>query len=201
MWAATEKFTKRSTAKIIVKPMAGTASTVPAIRPFSVSWTTFSSTSDLHLDQLSVLDLRGAERDLDDVAVLGKLARAGCARVLALLAVGYRLQAIERVVDLHGGIVVRDLADVVADAGAARILALGHPEDRQIGVVVGLANVGIERVALHQCLQARVSRRAAGWRGLGDAEHSFGGFLARPFDKGRRDAKRETHDLALVVGA
>src|SRR3954466_15509185 len=191
MWAATEKFTKRSTAKIIVKPMAGTASTVPAIRPFSVSWTTFSSTSDLHLDQLSVLDLRGAERDLDDVAVLGKLARAGCARVLDLLAVGDRLQAIQRVVDLHGGIVVRDLADVVPDAGAGRVLALGHREDRQIGVVVGLANVRIERILLHQRLELGVCRRAARGRRLGAGVHAFGGFLAGAVDKARRHAVGE----------
>src|ERR1041385_7322437 len=73
--------------------------------------------SHLHLAELAVLDLVGAERDLDDVAVVGELARAGRARVLDLLALGERLEPIERVVDLHGTVVVRDLADTAADAG------------------------------------------------------------------------------------
>src|ERR1043166_3261567 len=121
MWPATAKFTKRSTAKIMVKPMAGTASTAPAIRPLSESWRSLSNLG-LHLDQLAVPHLRGAERDLDDVADVGEFARAGGAGVFDLLALGDRLQSVERVVDLHGLVVVRDFANVVADAGAACVL-------------------------------------------------------------------------------
>src|ERR1044072_1953588 len=165
MCAATEKFTKRSTAKIIVKPMAGTASTAPAIRPFKVSWSVFSSTSDLQLDQLSILDRRGAERHLDDIAGVGKLARTGRARILDLLALGDELEAVERVVDLHARVVVGDLADVVPDAGPGWILALGHGQDRQIGMVVGLADEGIECVALHQRLELGIGTRVECRRG------------------------------------
>src|SRR5256885_17192305 len=111
--------------------MAGTASTAPAIRPFSESWRSFSKL-DLHFDQLPVLPLRGAERDLDDVADVGELARAGGARILDLLALGDRLQPVERIVDLHARIVVGDLADVVPNPGAGRVLAFGHREERQV---------------------------------------------------------------------
>src|SRR5437867_13243043 len=98
--------------------MAGTASTAPAIRPFRKSWKTFSSTSDLHLDDLSVLHLGGAERDLDDVAGVGEFAWARRAGILDLLAIRDGFQPVERVVDLHGGVVVGNLADVTADRGA-----------------------------------------------------------------------------------
>src|SRR5947209_12456671 len=107
----------------MVKPIAGTASTAPAIRPLRESWTSFSKRSALRLGELAVLHLRGAERDLDDVADVGEFARAGGARILDLLAFGDRLEAVERVVDLHRAVVVGDLADVVAHAGAGRVLA------------------------------------------------------------------------------
>ena len=106
MWAATEKFTKRSTAKIMVKPSAGTASTAPTISPFTTSWRSFSVTSGGG-GGLAALrwargtfksaprqscrpSPRGAELHLDDVAVVGELARPGGARILDLLAVGDR---------------------------------------------------------------------------------------------------------------
>src|SRR5436309_14578143 len=111
--------------------MAGTASTAPAIRPLSESWRSFSKL-DLHFDQLPVLHLCGAERDLDDVAYVGELAGARSARIFDFLAVADRLQPVERVVDLHRLIVVCDLADVVLDPGAARVLALCHGEDREV---------------------------------------------------------------------
>src|SRR5438045_9170076 len=80
--------------------MAGTASTAPAIRPLSESWRSFSKL-DLHFDQLPVLHLCGAERDLDDVASVGELAGARSARIFDLLAVADRLQPAQRVVYLH----------------------------------------------------------------------------------------------------
>src|SRR6476619_6820670 len=66
--------------------------------------------SHLHLGELAVLHLRGAERDLDDVADVGELAWAGGARIFDLLAFADRLQPVERIVDLHARIVVGDLA-------------------------------------------------------------------------------------------
>src|SRR3954453_14201043 len=99
MCAATEKFTKRSTAETTVKPMAGTASTAPAMRPFRESWRSFSKLSHLYFDQLPILHLRGAECDLDDVAVIGEFARSRSARILDLLALRDQLEPVERVVD------------------------------------------------------------------------------------------------------
>src|SRR5262249_14369173 len=160
------------------------------------SWRSFSKRSALYLDELAVPHLRGAERDLDDVAYVGEFARAGGARILDLLALGDRLEAVERAVDLHRAVVVRDLADVVAHAGPARILALRHREDHKIGVVVGLANVGVERVLLHQRLELGIGRRAARRRRLGHAIDARGGFLAGALDEGRRDAVGEAEDLA-----
>src|SRR3954447_1176894 len=126
--------------------MAGTASTAPAIKPFKASWSVFSSTSDLQFSELPVLHLRGAECDLDDVAVVGELAGPGRARILDFLTFGGELQSIQRIVDHGAALVVGNLADVVANAGPGCILALGHGQDGQIGMVVGLADESIEHV-------------------------------------------------------
>ncbi len=68
-------------------------------------------------------------------------------------------------------------------------------------MVVGLANVGIERVLLHQSLEIGIGRRAAGRRRFGAAVDALGRFLAGAVDESRRDAERKPHHLALEVGA
>ena len=67
-------------------------------------------------------------------------------------------------------------------------------------MVVGLADVGIERVLFHQRFQLGVSRRSARRRRLGAGKHAFGRFLARAVDEARRHAIGEADDLAFVVG-
>ncbi len=141
----------------------GIASDHVALRPLrgysALTLAIASIALNLMIESAIRFSFGGRPRDFDDVAVVGELARTRSARILDLLAVGDRLQAVERIVDLRGRVVVRDLADVVADAGTARVLALGHREDRQIGVVVGLADEGVERIALHQRLELGVGTR------------------------------------------
>src|SRR6266511_5631756 len=137
-----------------VKPMAGSARSAPAIIPLTRSWDTFSSTSGLHLDDFAVPHLARSELDIEDIADLAELAWARGARVLDLLAFGDRFEAVDCVVDLHGIVVIGDLADVVADRRAARLAAFRHCKNRQVHVVVSLADVGVERVAFDQRLES-----------------------------------------------
>src|SRR2546429_236396 len=180
--------------------MAGTARTAPAITPLATSWTSLSITSGLYLDDLAAANLIDAKLDLDDIADVAELARAGCTEILDLVAGGDRFQPIERVVRFHAAVVVGNLADVVADGGAARLAGLGHGENRKIGVIVGLADVGIERIALDQGLEAIEAGRSCCRHRL-DGVDAFCRLLAGRFDELRRHAVREADDLVLEVGA
>src|SRR6266404_4623475 len=162
--------------------MAGTASTAPAITPLATSWTTFSITSGLHLDDLAVANLIDAKLDLDDIADVAELARAGCAEVLDLVAGSDRFQPVERVVHFHTAVLVGNLADVIADGSAARLAAFGHGENRKIGVIVGLADVGIERIALDQGLEAIEAGRSCRRHRL-DGVDAFRRLLSGGFDE------------------
>src|SRR6185503_1455075 len=139
-----------------VKPMAGTASTVPATRPLTTSCAISPrSTSDhLHEGELATLGLLEADLAVENVADVGEVARAAGALEVDLLALGQELQPVDRAVDL-GPRALRDLPHGVAHGGAGR-LALG-PGDRQrhqAGVVVALAGVRIEVAGAEELGQA-----------------------------------------------
>ena len=130
--------------------MAGTASTAPAIRPFSDELEDFFLKHDV-MSPRRAASIIFISTDLPSftcavrnatsmmLPLSANLHGPDAPEILDLLAFGDQLQAVERVVDHRAAVVVRDLADVVADRRAGRFLALGHREDRQIGVVVGLA--------------------------------------------------------------
>src|SRR5215475_7872155 len=70
-WAATVKFGKRSTAKIAVKPMAGTARIVPAINPLRRSWSASANFQELELPLLGQLVAELAVEDVADLGAVG----------------------------------------------------------------------------------------------------------------------------------
>src|SRR5208282_1920723 len=197
MCPATAKLAKRRTAKMVVKPMAGSARTAPAMTPLAKSWRILSITSRFDHDDLAVADLIQAEFDFDDVAVLVESARAGGTLVVDLLAIGDRLHPVGRIVDLDARI-IGDLPYGIADRGSARLTRLGHRQDREVHVVVGLADVCVELVALEHRLQAGVSSGSGGGDGL-DAVNTFGGFLPRTIYELRRQTVSEAYGRALVV--
>src|SRR5262250_1507488 len=92
-----------------VKPMAGTARTVPATRPLRTSCATSPTTSDhLHEDELAALGLLELDLAVEDVADVGEVARPAGALEVDLLALGQELQSVHRAVDL-GARALRDL--------------------------------------------------------------------------------------------
>src|SRR5262245_29722501 len=126
-----------------VKPMAGTASTVPATRPLTTSCATSPQiTSDhLHEDELANLGLLELDLTVEDVADVGEVARAAGALVVDLLALGQELQPIDRAVDLRPR-ALRDLPHGVAHGGAGGLaLGPGNGERDQADVVVAMAGV------------------------------------------------------------
>src|SRR5215813_2959547 len=104
-----------------VKPMAGTASTVPATTPLTTSCAVSSNgtvTSD-HLHELELARLRLLVLDLavEDVTDLGEVARPAGALVVDGLALRQQLQALDRAVHLLA-VALRNVPDVVLDGGA-----------------------------------------------------------------------------------
>src|SRR5229473_2492743 len=98
--------------------MAGTASTVPATRPFTASWAIWSSepgTSD-HLHELELALLRLIEPDLaiQDIARVGEVARPAGSLVIDRLALGQELQPFDRTIDFQA-VALGDLSHVIAD--------------------------------------------------------------------------------------
>src|SRR5262245_66346648 len=125
--AATVKFGKRSTAKIAVKPMAGTARIVPAINPFRRSWSASANFQEL---ELPLLGLLVAELAVEDVADLGEVARPAGALEVDGLALGE-------------GIAALDVALVLA-ARAMRDIALVLSDRRTGGHVRGMRGAGTD---------------------------------------------------------
>src|SRR5690242_4214281 len=126
-----------------VKPMAGTASTVPARSPLTTSCAASSrgtATSDeLHELQLAALGLLELDLAVEDVADIGEVARPAGALVVDGLALGQQLQPLDRAVDLHT-VALRDLSHVVLDGGAGGFaLGVGDGQHHQADVVVALA--------------------------------------------------------------
>src|SRR5579863_10123577 len=103
--------------------MAGTASNVPAMTPFTTSWAICSRNGGIagsgHFEEceLALVHFVVAEFAVDDVADVREIAGAARALVVDLLALRQQLQAFDGTVDL-GAAPLRDLAHVVADAGA-----------------------------------------------------------------------------------
>src|SRR4051812_34414521 len=90
---ASAKLANRSTAKMAVRPIAGTASMVPAMRPLTISWSISlaiwrDGSDDLQKLELGARDLLVTELAVDDVADVGEIARAAGAFVVDLLAFG-----------------------------------------------------------------------------------------------------------------
>src|SRR5215470_2372173 len=134
-----------------VKPMAGTASTVPATRPLTTSCAVSSSgtlTSDRrHELELAPVRLLEADLAIEDVADIGEVARPAGALVVDRLGLGQELEAVDGAVDLGAG-ALRDAAHVVLDGGAGGLaLGVGDGQQDEADVVVALAGVGIEVVA------------------------------------------------------
>src|SRR5262245_19398526 len=143
-----------------VKPMAGTASTVPATSPLSTSCATSPHTSDhLHEDELAALGLLELDLTVEDVTEIGEVARTAGALVVDFLALGQELQPVHRAVDFRAR-ALRDLPHGVADGRAGR-LALGprDGERDQADVVVALAGVRIEVAGAEELGQALVTGR------------------------------------------
>src|SRR5438132_12515655 len=121
-WAATVKFGKRSTAKIAVKPMAGTARIVPAINPLRRSWSASANFQEL---ELPLLGLLVAELAVEDVADLGEVARTAGALDVDGLALPAELEALDGPLALDARS-LPGLADVVPGRrGGGLGLALG----------------------------------------------------------------------------
>src|SRR5262245_11585470 len=128
-----------------VKPMAGTASTVPATRPLTTSCTISPNTSDhLHEDELAALGLLELDLAVEDVADVGEVARTAGALVVDLLALGQELQPVHRAVDLGAG-PLRDLSHGVTHGGSGGLaLGPGDGQRDQADVIVALAGIRIE---------------------------------------------------------
>src|SRR5215831_15288840 len=104
-----------------VKPMAGTASTVPATRPLTISCAISAPTSDhLHEDELAALGLLELDLTVEDVTDVGEVAGTAGALEVDLLALGQELQPIHRAVDF-GARALRDLPHGVAHSRAGRL--------------------------------------------------------------------------------
>src|SRR2546421_1584646 len=148
-----------------VNPMAGTASTMPATRPFTRSCASSLPTSD-QLHELELASLRLIEADLavEDVAELREVAGAAGALVVDVLALREELQAFDGVVDLDAA-ALRDLPHVVADGRAGRLaLGVGDGQEHEADVVVALAGVRVEVVGAEHLGQAPVAGRLDGGR-------------------------------------
>src|SRR5438094_361141 len=146
-----------------VKPMAGTASTVPATSPLRTSWATSSSgtlTSDqLHELELASLGLLEADLAVEDVAELGEVARPAGPLVVDRLALAEELEALDRAVHLHA-VALRDVAHVVLDGGAGGLaLGVGDGQQHEADVVVALAGVRVEIVGAEHLGQPLVAGR------------------------------------------
>src|SRR2546430_1185444 len=151
-----------------VNPMAGTARTMPATRPFTRSCASSLPTSD-QLHELELASLRLIEADLavEDVAELGEVAGAAGALVVDVLALREERQAFDRVVHLDA-VALRDLAHVVANGGAAGLtLGVRDGQEHEADVVVALAGVRIEVVGAEHLGQAPVPGRLDGRRRRG----------------------------------
>src|SRR5436309_11037367 len=155
-WAATVKFGKRSTAKIAVKPMAGTARIVPAINPLRRSWSASANFQEL---ELPLLGLLVSELAVEDVADLGEVARPAGALVVDGLALRDELEALDGALDLDAR-ALRDLAHVVPDRRAGGLaLGLRQGEHDEARLVVGLARIRIDVVGAEHLGQTLVRVR------------------------------------------
>src|SRR5581483_8413957 len=127
--------------------MAGTASTVPAMRPFSASCAASPSTSgDLQQRELALVRPLVPELRVEDVADLVEVARAAGAVEVDLLALREQLQAVDRAVDARAA-ALRDLPHVILHRGAAGVAArVADGETDEADVIVRLARVRIEIV-------------------------------------------------------
>src|SRR6185436_88390 len=159
-----------------VKPMAGTASSVPATRPLTTSCAISPrSTSDhLHEGELGALGLLEADLAVEDVADVGEVARTAGALEVDLLALTQELQAVARAVDL-GARALRNLPHGVAHGGAGGLaLGPGDGQRDQADVIVALAGVRIEVAGPEKLGQALVAgrlhrgSRRSGVRPVGD---------------------------------
>src|SRR5688572_7666942 len=111
---ATAKFVNRNTEKINVSPMAGSARTLPAIKPFKTSCSTCIGNSaliertcrrrpssyDFQKFQLALLDLGVAKPAGRDVADLIEVAGTGNALVVDVLSGGEQLEPFDGRIDL-----------------------------------------------------------------------------------------------------
>src|SRR2546429_5426715 len=146
-----------------VKPMAGTARMVPAIRPLRSSCAISRGTSgDFQQLELALLGLLVAELRVQDVADRVEVARPARAVEVDLLALREPLQPLHRA--LHArATALRDLSHVIADGGPRRFAFRMRDGQRdEADVIVGLARVRVEIVVAERLREALVRGRLDG---------------------------------------
>src|SRR5262245_34366492 len=152
IFEARAKLVKRRTAKIAVRPIAGTARMVPDIKPLRISCATCIYQAaehrarvrlqppwlnDLEETQLPVDHLHVAETAALNVTDIGEVARSGGTLVVDLLALSQELQTLDRAIDLLSR-ALTDFAHVVLERAAGCLLRLRQRQDHQARPIGGL---------------------------------------------------------------